>query len=244
MAGIIELRNVSFSAQNRKIAKGVSYEFEAAKTTVLVGPSGGGKSTVLKLAAGLLEPDTGEILFKGKNIAHMSRSENLEFRRFGAVVFQDSALWANQTLFQILELPLRIHFPKMTKDEREYRIVSVVSEVGYKKDLGIRPSRLSMGEQKLIAFARALLCRPGLLYLDEWTESLDESAARRLIDLVRIRQQQGVTVIFISHNMRIVLDLADIVVMVLGGQIFLKITKEEIAGDEDIKRYVEKGMAS
>jgi ABC-type transporter Mla maintaining outer membrane lipid asymmetry ATPase subunit MlaF len=244
MAGIIELRNVSFLAQNRKVARNVSIEFENAKTTVLVGPSGGGKSTVLKLAAGLLEPDSGEILFKGKNIAQMSRTENLEFRRFGAVVFQDSALWANQNLFQILELPLRIHFPKMSIKEREQRIESVVAEVGYKKDLGIRPSRLSMGEQKLIAFARALLCRPGLLYLDEWTESLDESAARRLVELVRIRQQQGVTVILVSHDMRIVLDLADVVVMVLGGQIFLKITKEQIAEDEDIRRYVEMGMAS
>jgi len=244
MAGIIELRNVSFLAQNRKVARNVSIEFENAKTTVLVGPSGGGKSTVLKLAAGLLEPDSGEILFKGKNIAQMSRTENLEFRRFGAVVFQDSALWANQNLFQILELPLRIHFPKMSMKEREQRIESVVAEVGYKKDLGIRPSRLSMGEQKLIAFARALLCRPGLLYLDEWTESLDESAARRLVELVRIRQQQGVTVILVSHDMRIVLDLADVVVMVLGGQIFLKITKEQIAEDQDIRRYVEMGMAS
>jgi len=244
MAGIIELRNVSFTAQNRKVARNVSYEFETAKTTVLVGPSGGGKSTVLKLAAGLIEPDTGEILFKGKNLAQMSRAENLEFRRFGAVVFQDSALWANQNLFQILELPLRIHFPKMSRNEREKRIESVVAEVGYKKDLGIRPAQLSMGEQKLIAFARALLCHPSLLYLDEWTESLDESAARRLVELVRVRQQQGVTVILVSHDMRIVIDLADIVVMVLGGQIFLKITKEQIAEDEGIRRYVEKGMAS
>lgn len=244
MAGIIELSNISFSAQNRKLVREVSFEFEEGMATALVGPSGCGKSTLLKLAAGLLVPDEGAVLFRGKDVAGMSHPENLEFRREAAVVFQDSALWANQSLFQILELPLRIHFPSLTRREREFRIEAVVAEVGYKKDLGIRPAQLSMGEQKLIAFARALICRPRLLYLDEWTESLDENAAQRLIRLVRKRQGEGVSLIFVSHNMRIVNDLADVVLMILGGQLFLKLTKEQIAADEDLRRYVEMGIAS
>jgi ABC-type multidrug transport system ATPase subunit len=244
MAGIIELKNVSFSAQNQKLVQDVSFAFELGKATALVGPSGGGKSTVLKLAAGLMSPDKGEVLFKGKDIVQMSRAENLDFRREGAFVFQDSALWANQTLFQILELPLRIHFPSMTKKERERRIELVVAEVGYKKDMGIRPAHLSMGEQKLLAFARALICRPQLLYLDEWTESLDENAAQRLIELVRRLRDKGVSIILVSHDVRIINELADIVVMVLGGRIFLRLTRDQIAGDDDLKRYVERGMAS
>jgi len=244
MTGIVELKNVSFAAQNRNIVRNISIGFEAGKTTALVGPSGCGKSTILKLAAGLLVPDQGEILYKGKNIEQMTKAENLEFRREGGMVFQDSALWANQNLFQILELPLRIHFPAMDKKQREQRIVSAVAEVGYKKDLGIRPAQLSMGEQKLIAFARALLCRPSLFYLDEWTESLDEKAAQRLIGLVRKRKGEGVSIVMVSHDMRIVMDLADIVVMVLGGQIFLRVTKEQMTEDEDIKRYVEMEIAT
>lgn len=244
MAGIIELRNISFSAQNRKLIRDISFEFEDGKATALVGPSGGGKSTVLKIAAGLLTPDRGEVLFRGRDIARMNRTENLAFRREGAVVFQDSALWANQNLFQILELPLRIHFPSMTKEERERRIESVVADVGYKKDLGVRPARLSMGEQKMLALARALICNPRLLYLDEWTESLDENAARRLIGLVRRQREKGLPVIFISHDMRIIDELADIVVMVLGGRIFLRLSREQMAADDDLKRYVERGMAS
>jgi len=132
----------------------------------------------------------------------------------------------------------------MDKKQREQRIISAVAEVGYKKDLGIRPARLSMGEQKLIAFARALLCRPSLLYLDEWTESLDEKAAHRLIGLVRKQKGEGSSIVMVSHDMRIVMDLADIVVMVLGGQIFLRVTKEQMTEDGDIKRYVEMEMAS
>ena len=244
MPDIIEMKNVCFSVRGRKLVHEVSFCFEEGKTTALVGPPGCGKSTVLKLAAGLFVPNEGEVLFRGRNIALMGRQENLLFRREAAVVFQDSALWANQNLFQILELPLRVHFPSMSEAEREKRIESVVNEVGYKKDLGIRPSELSMGEQKLLAFARAVICNPRLLYLDEWTESLDQNAAQRLIGLVERRKNEGVSIILVSHNMQIIRNLADIIVMILGGRLFLRLTKEQIDDDEDLACYIEKGMAS
>lgn len=244
MPYIIEMKDVCFSAQGRKIVRNVSFSFEEGKATALVGPSGCGKSTVLKLAAGLFVPNEGEVLFRGKAIARMSRQENLSFRRESAVVFQDSALWANQNLFQILELPLRVHYPSMSSIDREKRIEAVVAEVGYKKELGIRPAELSMGEQKLLGFARALICRPQLMYLDEWTESLDQTSAQRLIDLVRKLKENGVSIIFVSHNIRIIRELADVAIMVLGGQIFLRLTKEQIEGDEDLSRYMERGITS
>jgi ABC-type transporter Mla maintaining outer membrane lipid asymmetry ATPase subunit MlaF len=241
MAAMIELNNVSFSALEGIIVEDISVEFETGKTTAIVGPSGGGKSTVLKLAAGILVPDQGEILFKGKNVAAMNRSENLEFRRKGAFVFQDSALWANQNLYQILELPLKIHYPEMNKKDRAKKIKAVTELVGYRKDLGIRPARLSMGEQKLIAFARAMLCDPNLLFLDEWTESLDENGADRLINIVKRKQSEGATVIFVSHDMRIIMDLADIVVVVDDGKISVKTPKEKITSDLKLRSFLNKG---
>jgi ABC-type microcin C transport system duplicated ATPase subunit YejF len=174
----------------------------------------------------------------------MNRQENLAFRLEGSMVFQDSALWANQNLYQILELPLRIHFPQMQKMERDDRIRSVVAEVGYKRDLSIRPSQLSMGEQKLIAFARAMVCRPKLLFLDEWTESLDESAAQRLLSLVRVHQEGNKSVIFVSHDFRIIRNLADYIVMIMDGNSFQKYSKKQLEEDEDLARYVERGIAS
>ncbi|MDR1565836.1 MAG: ABC transporter ATP-binding protein [Treponema sp.] len=244
MAVILELKNVSFVAQNRLVVRGFSHQFEEGKTTALVGPSGSGKSTILKLTAGLLVPTEGAVSFRGKDISTMNRQENLDFRREGSMVFQDSALWANQNLFQCLELPLRIHFPQMAPGERENRIQAVLRDVGYKRDLSIRPAMLSMGEQKLIAFARAMMCRPRLLFLDEWTESLDDSAAQRLIQLVQRQQKERNTVILVSHDFRIVKNLADYVLMILGGQFFLKLTREQLEEDEDLARYVERGIAS
>jgi ABC-type lipoprotein export system ATPase subunit len=244
MSEIIELQNVSFSAQEGNIIQDISIAFEGAKTTAIVGPSGGGKSTVLKLAAGLLVPNQGEVSYKGKNLTQMNKAEYLEFRKESAFVFQDSALWANQDLFQILELPLKIHFPAMTKKERAERIRSVTSRVGYRKELGVRPARLSMGEQKLIAFARAMLCNPSVLFLDEWTESLDETAAERLIDIVRAEQRNGSSILFVSHDMRLIMDLADFVVVVVDGKVSIKAPEDNIISDLLLNDFLKIGIAS
>jgi ABC-type multidrug transport system ATPase subunit len=239
MSYIIEMSNVSYAAQNRLLVSDISCRFEEGKITALIGPSGGGKSTVLKLSAGLFAPDKGKVMFRGMDVHRMSRSENLAFRKESAVVFQDSALWANQSLFQILELPLRVHFPSMSKPERERRVQSVVADVGYRKDLGVRPSQLSMGEQKLIAFARALMCDPRLLYLDEMTESLDERAAQRLNKMVKKLHTDGVTVILVSHDIRVIRYFADIVIIITGGQITQILTRDKITDDDDLSRYIE-----
>jgi len=244
MAGIIELKNVSFAAQDRLVVNNVSYVFQEGKTTALIGPSGSGKSTVLKLAAGLLVPTEGEAFFKGRDIHDMNRQENLVFRQETAVVFQDSALLANQSIFQMLELPLWIHFPEMTAADRRRRIQEVMQEVGYKRDVSIRPSQLSMGEQKLIAFAWALMCGPILLFLDEWTESLDDVGASRLIRLVERHQNEKKTVIFVNHDFKIIKGLSDYIVMIIDGKISSVFTREQIEKDENLAHLIEEGITS
>ncbi|MDR1869261.1 MAG: ATP-binding cassette domain-containing protein [Treponema sp.] len=243
MAEIIELKNVYFSAQDRDVVQDISLEFEEGKITAIIGPSGSGKSTVLKISAGLLVPNDGEVFYRGRNIAHMSHSENLEFRRESAFVFQDSALWANQNLDQILELPLKIHYPQMTRSQRMKRIKEVTIEADYRKDLGIRPSRLSMGEQKLIAFARAMLCNPKLLFLDEWVESLDETSANKLIEVVKRKKKEGASVIFVCHDMRIIRDLADSVVVIVDGKEAFEGTKEDLLNSPELSNFLKMEIA-
>jgi len=243
MAAIIELKEINFSAQDRQVLHDISIEFAESQITAIIGPSGSGKSTVLKTCAGLMVPDSGEVLYKGRDIALMSRSENLEFRKEAAFVFQDSALWSNQDLYQILELPLRIHFPDMSKFQRAQRIKEVAAEAGYKKDLNIRPSRLSMGEQKLIAFARAMLCNPSLLFLDEWVESLDETSANKLIEVVKRKKKEGASVIFVCHDMRIIRDLADCVVVIVDGKEAFEGTKEELLNSPELSNFLKMEIA-
>ena len=244
MSIIIELNNVNFTAQEGTIVNDISVMFQRNKTTAIVGPSGGGKSTVLKLAAGLLVPNKGEVYYQGKNINHMNRSENLEFRKECSFVFQDSALWANQDLYSILELPLKIHYPEMSFKDRAAKIKAVTERVGYKKTLKVRPAYLSMGEQKLIAFARALLCDPKLMFLDEWTESLDENSSDRLIDIVRKKQKEDCTFLFVSHDMRLIIDLADFVAIIIDGKLSVMSPKEDIISDLLLNDFLKVGIAS
>jgi ABC-type multidrug transport system ATPase subunit len=243
MEPLIRLSNVSFIGQNVRIIQRISLDIDEGKTTALVGVSGCGKSTLLKLCAGLLIPTSGEVYYRGKNISAMNRQQTMEFRRESAFVFQDSALWANQTLYQSLELPLKIHFPELSGEQRKERIQKVMSEVGYRRDLQTRPSALSMGEQKLIGFARAIMCSPTLLFLDEWTESLDDSAANRLVSLVKRRQLDNNTIVLISHNPGLIKSLAQIVIVIVGGYVYLKLTADQIREDADLAELVEKGIA-
>jgi ABC-type multidrug transport system ATPase subunit len=174
----------------------------------------------------------------------MNHRENLEFRKEGAVVFQDSALWANQSLQQIMELPLQVHFPRMSSQERADQVREVLAMVGYRKETNIRPAMLSMGEQKLIAFARALMCQPRLLFLDEWTESLDDRSAQRLVGLVRSRKAQGHTIIFVSHDLHVIRDLSDLILVISGGELAMDLTGDQIEKDDDLGRFLEREIAS
>ena len=235
---ILSLKNISFSSQNNSIVRNVTIELEEGKTTALIGPSGSGKSTLLKLSAGLIIPTEGDVYYRGRNIAHMNRAQNLEFRRESAFIFQDSALWANQSLLQILELPLKIHFPEMSDSKRRQRINEVMDIVGYKRNLSIRPASLSMGEQKLIAFGRAMLCSPTLLFLDEWTESLDDYSANRLVTLVKQQKINNNTIIFVGHNLGIIEDLADHVILIVGGQIHTSMTREQFERDKSLSELL------
>lgn len=242
MEPIIEIHNISFSAQSEQIVRNISYIFEEGKATALIGPSGGGKSSLLKLAAGLILPTSGTVTYRGQDIFMMNRTQELAFRKDSAFVFQDSALWANQSLRQILELPLKIHFPHMKTADRDERIMQTLKETGYKKQIDIRPAALSMGEQKLVAFARAMLCDPNLIYLDEWTESLDDIAATRLIRIIKRKKEEKKTVIFVSHNLDVIQKLADVICIVEEGKLVQVLKREDITSGEDLTMMIEKGI--
>lgn len=244
MAAVIELENVFFTVQGRDIIKDFSMQLIDGKTTALAGPSGSGKTTLLKLASGILVPSKGEVNFRGDDIFSMNRHETLTFRKQCSLVFQDSALWANKSIYESLELPLMTHFPEMKPADRRQRVAEVLKIVGYSRDTSIRPDKLSMGEQKLIAFARALMCGPTILFLDEWTESLDEPGTQRLIRLVQSYKKELKTIVLVSHDMRIIKTLADFVVMIDEGQFKRKISREEMEEDEKTVQYIEEGMAS
>lgn len=201
---------VGFDSRTQSIIRGASLAIGRGSVTGILGPSGGGKSTLIKILAGILVPTSGRVLFEGRDIRLMSSEENKRFRKRCAFVFQDSALWANQTIEQNLSLPLQTQNPGMEAGERSRLIGKVCDLVGYGRALSLRPVDLSMGEQKRVAFARAFITSPEVLFLDECTESLDAQGAAHIMGIIRDFALGGNTVIYVSHRRAFVEEMMEI----------------------------------
>ena len=197
---LLEMKNVSFYDELTQVINGISLNIEKGSVTAFLGEPGGGKSTALKLISGVLVPTGGSVSYNGENIAKMNRKQNLNFRKISAFMFQNSALWANQNLYQNLELPLKLHYPDYSPELIDARIKEITKIVEFTKPLTLRPVALSAGEQKRIAFARALICEPEILFLDEPTESLDEKTAGLFISILKEFRDSGKTLIYVSHD--------------------------------------------
>lgn len=235
----IELSDISVFFGDYEVLRGASAAFPAGKTTLIMGKSGSGKSTLLKTAAGLVVPNRGRVRYGERDLARMTHAENLEFRRRCSFVFQDAALWANQSIYNNLSLPLAVHEEGLPKAESDRRVKDAVRRVGYTESLAYRPADLSMGEQKLVSIARALILEPELMFMDEPTTSLDEESVERVVSEFEARKAAGVTIIAVSHSPRVIARLADYICVVADGVVANFGPAEQVAqqvGGELLKR--------
>jgi len=216
---VIELRSVSTSSGGYEILKNVSVHFTEGATTAVLGSAGSGKSSLLKTAAGLVVPESGQVLFRGSSLASFSDDDDRYFRSRTAFVFQDAALWVNQSIFNNIALPLRVHKPWMGKSETAERVQDVLARVGYTERLTFRPEELSMGEQKLVSIARALVLDPELVFLDDPATGLDEDAEERVHALLDSLRKAGKSILLVTGDMGLVHRIADHVVIIRGGRI-------------------------
>lgn len=228
---ILELQKVSFTDNNQQVIKNISHTIEEGTVTGFLGKPGSGKSTALKLMAGLINPTQGKLFFEGKDINSLTRKQNLEFRQRTAFMFQDSALWANQDIYQNLELPLLTHFPDMNSQQRKERINEMVNLVEYSRPLTNRPAALSIGEQKKISFARALICNPEVLFLDEPTESLDEKTVELILTILQKFIAEHKTLVYVSHDNLLINSFVSDKIFFADGEIKEKLLQEDLLDD-------------
>ena len=230
---ILKMLNVSYQDNNQKIIKDVSHYIEPNTVTAFLGKPGSGKSTALKLLAGLIPPSSGSITFEDKDIHSLNQKQNLDFRKRTAFMFQDSALWANQDIYHNLELPLQLHFPKLGQKERRERIMHYTSLVEYHKPLEIRPAALSIGEQKKISFARTLICQPEILFIDEPTESIDEKTEDLFISILKQLISENTTIVYVSHDNYLINSFLCDKIYFENGEIQEKILLDDINQIDD-----------
>ncbi|GAB4223164.1 MAG: amino acid ABC transporter ATP-binding protein [Spirochaetales bacterium] len=215
----ITLEGVSLRGGEDKILDSVSLTFPLHQCTVVMGFSGSGRSSLLKVAAGILWPDEGVVRFNGKSLARMTEKELLEFRAQSSFTFQDAALWSNLTVYQNLLLPLQFHHRKTPLEQLDRKIRRILAEFEFQDDPMFRPAQLSTGERKLISLLRALLLDPSVLFLDEPTTFLDNVTVERILRTLKRLKQGGKTLIIATHSPELTSQLADRVVILKAGRI-------------------------
>ncbi|MEI6876347.1 MAG: ATP-binding cassette domain-containing protein, partial [Spirochaetota bacterium] len=175
----IELRSVTLEAKGSPILDRVDLGLGQGTRAMVMGGAGSGKSSLLKVSAGILIPDSGEVFIEGRPLSDLSRHDTLAFHRRCGFVFQDAALWSNQSLYENIAFPVRFHTPSVGAAQLDAAVRGAAELAGYSRSLSLRPAEVSGGERRLIGLARALVLDPDILFLDEPTVSLDEEETTR-----------------------------------------------------------------
>ncbi|HOX33459.1 MAG TPA: ATP-binding cassette domain-containing protein [Spirochaetales bacterium] len=232
-APVLELRSVTCTRGEAVILDEVSLRLEEGEAAFFMGAAGSGKSALLKAASGLDVASAGEILFRGRELSRMTRREEAEFRRKTGFVFQDAALWANQSLYDNLALPVRIHEPGLGAAAIDAAVRRAAELVGYDEELRARPAELSLGERRLIGLARALVLDPELLYMDEPAANLDEESAERVHEIQAALKDRGRSLFVASSSSAAVSRFADRVGVLRGGRLLAYGSFDEAAAWTD-----------
>jgi iron(III) transport system ATP-binding protein len=196
---MIEMRAVSKDYNGRRVIDNVSLKVETGERVVLFGPSGCGKSTVLHLIAGLVIPDSGEILIDEELVARAYRNLREPEQRGIGMVFQDLALWPHMTVGENIEFGLKAK--RIPYGQRAQRVREMIDLVRLGDYLKARPGELSGGQQQRVALARALALAPRILLMDEPLSTLDDELNKQLREeILRLHSDLGFTLVYVTHS--------------------------------------------
>jgi phospholipid/cholesterol/gamma-HCH transport system ATP-binding protein len=196
----IEFRNVSLSFGAKVVLDNVSFQVNQGEMKVVLGKSGSGKSTILRLLLGLLKPNAGEIYINGEEVAHLTEEALVKVRQKMSIVFQEGALFDSLSVYEnIAYRPRELGW----NDEKIDAHVQRVLEFGRLTDLADSfPAELSGGTRRLVAIARAMVDKPEIILFDEPTVGLDPPTAHRMCEAaVRLRDLENVTSMFVTHRL-------------------------------------------
>jgi phospholipid/cholesterol/gamma-HCH transport system ATP-binding protein len=215
----IEVRDLHKAFGSFRVMRGLTVGFPDQAITTLLGPSGTGKSVLLKHLVGLLAPDAGEIVVFGQDIWTMSSAERYELRKRFGLLFQDGALFGSMNLFDNVAYPLRRHTRK-SEDEIGTLAMSRLREVGLERSAAKMPNEISGGMRKRAGFARALVLEPDIVMFDEPDSGLDPVRTSLLNDLMlEMHAEHGGTYIVVTHDIRSARKVSDHVGLIWQGRL-------------------------
>lgn len=216
---VFENVHKSFRDGRDKILKGVSIEFPAGKLTYILGSSGAGKSVTIKHILGLLQPDQGRIIVAGQDMSQLRGSARSDFRKIFGMLFQNSALFDDMTIYENVAFPLREH-TRLKEAEIREKVVKVLTILGMPQGYDKYPNELSGGMKKRVGLARAIVREPSILLYDEPTTGLDPVTRTTVDELIEtLKSELKLTSVVISHDIPSALLLADRIAFLHQGQI-------------------------
>jgi phospholipid/cholesterol/gamma-HCH transport system ATP-binding protein len=218
---LIEINHLQKVFGTKEVLKDVNLIFPKGSTTVILGLSGGGKSTIIKHIVGLMKPTRGDIFVDGVNVSTCKEKELRDVRKNIGYLFQDGAMFDSMNIFDNVAFPLREHF-KLSKKEVEEKVMRMLSMTGLDADrvAKLAPNELSGGMRKRAGLARAIIMEPKIILYDEPTSGLDPITSDLITQLIlKLQKELGVTSVLITHDMKESFKSADYLAFLFDGEI-------------------------
>ena len=227
-SALVELRNLTFGYGDRVILDDISLSVPRGKVTALMGASGGGKTTILRLIGGQSRAQSGQMLFDGSDVTVMNQPELYAARRRMGMLFQFGALFADLNVFENVAFPLREHTDLPEALIRDI-VLMKLNAVGLRGARDLMPSEVSGGMARRIALARAIALDPELVMYDEPFSGLDPISLGTAARLIRqLNDSMGLTSIFVSHELEQTFGISDHVIILANGKIAAQGTPDEV----------------
>lgn len=225
---LVDIKNMTFKREERTIYENINISIPKGKVTAIMGPSGIGKTTLLRLIGGQLKPQSGEILFDGQNIPTLSRSRLYDVRKRMSMLFQSGALFSEMNVFDNIAFPIREH-TQLTDDIIEKMVLMKLQAVGLRGAKDLKPSELSGGMARRAALARSIALDPELIMYDEPFAGQDPISMGVIVRLIKsLNEALGLTSIVVSHDVAEVMSIADYIYIIAEQKVIGQGTAQEI----------------
>ncbi len=214
---MIQIQNISKQFDGREILIGISGEFLPGNTSLIIGGSGTGKSVLFKCKIGLIKPDSGKVLYDGRDFLNTDSDSQKAIRREMGVLFQGGALFDSKTVAENVQFPLNM-LTEMSQEEKLERVHFCLQRVGLENSANRMPSEISGGMKKRVGIARAIVMNPKYLFCDEPNSGLDPLTSIKIDNLIKeITDEFQITTVVITHDMNSVLEIGESIMFLHKG---------------------------
>ncbi len=229
LENLVDIQNLTFKRDERVIYDDISLSIPKGKVTAIMGPSGIGKTTLLRLIGGQLKPNSGKILFDGQNIPTLSRSALYEARKRMSMLFQSGALFTDMSVYDNIAFPMREH-STLSESLIEKMVLMKLEAVGLRGARNLAPGELSGGMARRVALARAIALDPELILYDEPFAGQDPISMGVIVRLIKdLSEALGLTSVVVSHDVTEVMSIADYIYIIAEKKIIGQGTPSEIS---------------